>query len=79
MSEQTGKLAEAMDEYFAGEKISAEGLRIIKSYLAQYLERALMTGDASRIRLLQRAEKLRTTHEIEDFADELAEFGVEPF
>lgn len=79
MTEQTGTLAEAMDEYFAGQRISPEGLARIKVYLTQYLERALMTGDASRIRLLQRVGTLRTTSDIEEFADEIAEFGVEPF
>ena len=79
MAEQTGKLAEAMDEYFAGQQISPEGLASIKLYLTQYIERAVMTGDASRIRLLQRIAKLRGTSEIEELADEIAEYGVEPF
>ncbi|MBC8078647.1 MAG: hypothetical protein H7Y32_21405 [Chloroflexales bacterium] len=79
MTEQTGKLAEAMEEYFAGEKISPQALGLVKVYLRQYLERAMMTGDASRERLLQRVERLRTTNEIEQFADEIADFGVEPF
>lgn len=79
MTEQTGVLAEAMEEYFAGEKLSAGALAMIKAYLRQYLERAMMTGDAQRDRLLQRMEKLRTTHDIEEFADEIADFGVEPF
>lgn len=79
MTEQTGKLSEAMEEYFAGQKLSPQALALIKLYLRQYLERAMMTGDAQRDRLIQRMEKLKTTKEIEDFADEIAEYGVEPF
>ena len=79
MTEQTGKLAEAMEQYFAGEKLSPVDLALLRAYLRQYLERALMTGDASRERLLQRLERLRSVNDIEEFSDEIAEFGVEPF
>lgn len=79
MTEQTGKLAAAMEDYFAGQKIDPESLRLIRIYLRQYLTRALMTGDAQRNRLVQQVDTLRTTNDIEEFADEIAEFGVEPF
>lgn len=79
MTEQTGKLEAAVEEYFAGEKLSPGALELIKQYLRQYLERAVMAGDADRNKLLARIDKLRTTRDIERFADELAEFGVEPF
>lgn len=79
MTEQTGKLSEAMDEYFAGQKLTAENLAFIKLYLQQFIERAVMTGDAPRAKLLDRLKKLRTTSDIENYADELAEYGIEPF
>jgi hypothetical protein len=79
MTEQSGKLAAAMETYFAGEKLSPDELTLIKLYLHQYIERAVMTGDAPRPKLLQRVAKLRTTSDIEQFGEEIAEFGVEPF
>ena len=79
MTEQSGRLEQAVESYFAGEKLSAEHLGLIRQYLRQYIERALLTGDANRGALLRELEGLRTTREIERFADELAEYGVEPF
>lgn len=79
MTEQSGKLAAAMEDYFGGEKLAAESLELIKQYLRQYIERAVMAGNAHRGKLLRQVEELRTTAEIERFADELAEYGVEPF
>jgi hypothetical protein len=79
MTEQTGRLAQAVEMYFNGEPLDAVALDLIKQYLRQYLERAIMTGDADRARLLGRLASLRTGREIERFADDLAEIGVEPF
>lgn len=79
MEEQTGVLAEAVETYMRGEPLSAVHRDLIHLYLRQYLERAVLTGDAHRNKLLARVDKLRTTHDIERFADELAEVGVEPF
>lgn len=79
MTEQTGRLAAAMELYFAGEALPPDALELIRQYLRQYLERVVMAGDAERPKLLARADKLRGTREIEQFADDLAEYGVEPF
>lgn len=79
MSEQTGLLAAAVERYFNGEPLAPAELAFIKQYLQQYLERAVMTGDAKREMLLARVLALRSTRDIERFADELAEIGVEPF
>ena len=79
MTERSGKLEAAMEQYFAAEKLGANEVRLIKSYLRQYVERALLAGDANRGALLRSLERLKTTREIEDFSDELANFGVEPF
>ena len=57
----------------------AAQLDLIRLYLTQYLERAVLAHDANRGLLLGRVAKLRTTHEIEEFADQLAEFGAEVF
>jgi hypothetical protein len=38
-----------------------------------------MTGDANRSVLLDKLATLRNTRDIERFADDLAEIGVEPF
>ncbi|MCU0495116.1 MAG: hypothetical protein MUD01_26305 [Chloroflexaceae bacterium] len=79
MEEQTGALADAVETYMNGERLKPEQLNLIKIYLRQYLERAVMTGDANRNKNLGRVEKLRTTSDIEQFAEELAEWGVEAF
>ncbi len=79
MTEQTGKLAEAIEIYFGGEPLAPPQLALVRQYLQQYIERAVMTGDAKRALLLQRLAALRSTRDIEQFADDLAEIGVEPF
>jgi hypothetical protein len=79
MTEQSGRLEAAVETYFNGDPLSAAQLDLIKLYLRQYLERALLTGDANRRRLLQRVEELRSTRDVRRFADDIAEFGVEPF
>ena len=79
MTEQTGRLGDVIERYFQGERLSADDLLVIKAYLQQYLERAMLTADARRDRLLQRLATLRTRREIERFADDIADFGVEPF
>ncbi len=79
MTEQTGRLADAVEVYMNGERLSPEQLATIKAYLRQYIERAVLTGDAHRGRLLQELDKLRTTREVEHFADDLADFGIEVF
>ncbi len=79
MTEQTGKLSEAVEFYFTGEPISPEHLALIKAYLKQYVERVVMADASQRGAFLQRIGKLRTTRDIENYADELSEYGVEPF
>jgi hypothetical protein len=79
MQETTGALAEAVDAYLDGGRISPEHLALLRLYLQQYLERAVLTGDAKRQLLVDRAGALKTAAEIEEFADEIAEYGVEAF
>src|SRR5215217_9492990 len=79
MTEQTGRLAEAVESYVGGEPLAPESLDLLRQYLRQYLERAVMTGDANRKVLIGKLATLRTAREIERFTDELAEIGVEPF
>ena len=79
MTEQTGRLADAVESYINGNALTPDALGLIKQYLRQYLERAVMTGDAKREQLLDRVAALRNSREIERFADDLAEIGVEPF
>jgi len=79
MTEQSGKLAEAVESYFSADRLDADALDLIRQYLRQYIERAIMTGDANRNVLLSQLPKLRTVRAIESFAEELAEIGVEPF
>lgn len=79
MEETTGALADAVDTYMNGERVSAEQLDLIKLYLRQYLERAVLASDANRNRLLSRVDKLHTTSDLEAFADEISEYGAEVF
>jgi hypothetical protein len=79
MEETTGVLADAVDTYMNGERLSAAQLDLIKLYLRQYLERAVLASDANRNRLLSRIDKLHTTSDLEAFADEISEYGAEVF
>jgi hypothetical protein len=79
MTEQTGRLADAVETYINGDPLTPAALDLLRQYLRQYVERAVMTGDAKRQRLLDQVAALRNGREIEEFSDELAEIGVEPF
>ena len=79
MTEQTGRLAEAVEIYFNGDPLPPDALDLIRQYLRQYLERAIMTGGAKRNLLVGKLATLRNTRDIERFAEDLAEIGVEPF
>ena len=79
MTEQSGRLEAAVEAYLDGDPLSPPTLDLIKQYLRQYLERAIMTGDAKRNILIGKLAMLRNNRDIERFADDLAELGVEPF
>ncbi len=79
MEEQTGVLEDAVEAYMAGERLTSNQLRVLKIYLRQFVERAPLAGEAKIRLLLQRLDRLKTTREVEDFADELAEYGAEVF
>ena len=79
MEEQTGVLSEAVETYLEGERLSPSQLAAIKVYLKQFVERAPLAGDAKVHLLLQHIDRLRTTRDIENFADEVAEYGAEVF
>ena len=79
MEETTGVLAEAVNAYIDGERLEPRQVELLRLYLQQYIERAVLAGDVNRNLLLQRLPKLRTARDIENFADEIAEQGIEPF
>lgn len=79
MEETTGALGAAIEVYMRGEHLDAGQLELIKLYLTQYLERAVIADDADRARLLERVGRLRTVGDVERLADSLSEAGVEPF
>lgn len=79
MEEQTGALEAAVESYIAGERLTPPQLRVLKIYLKQFVERAPLAGDAKVHLLVQRIERIKTNRDVEDFADELAEFGGEVF
>lgn len=79
MAEQTGSLANAVEVYLRGEHLSPTEFAALRLYLQQYLERAVMTGEADRKRLIGSLPKLQTIRELERFVDLIAESGIEPF
>lgn len=79
MEETTGKLGEAVEVYMRSEPLSVAQLELIKLYLRQYVERAVMAEDSNRRNLLERIEKLRRVGDVERLAESLAEAGLEPF
>ncbi len=79
MTEQTGKLSGAVERYFNGERLSPEDLRLLRSYLRQYVARAVIAEGVDRQALLRKIEALKNNRDVERFADELADAGIEPF
>jgi hypothetical protein len=79
MEETTGALSEAIDSYMNGEKLTSEQLNLIKLYLRQYIERAVLSSDANKKLLLSKIDKLKTTADVERYADEISEYGAEVF
>lgn len=79
MAEKTGSLANAVEIYLRGEDLSPADFVALRLYLQQYLERAVMTGETDRKRLIERLPKLQTIRELERFVDLIAESGIEPF
>lgn len=79
MTEQTGKLSAAVERYFSGERLSPEDLRLLRSYLRQYVARAVIAEGFDRQALLRKIDTLKSNRDVERFADELSEAGIEPF
>jgi hypothetical protein len=79
MEETSGALGVAVEVFMRSEDLSAAQLDVIKIYLQQYVERAVITDEADRRRLLGRLPKLRGVRDMERFAEDLSEVGVEPF
>lgn len=79
MEETTGVLADAVETYMSGEPLTPDQLDLIKIYLRQFLERAILASDANRKLLVSRVDKLTSTADVEAFADDLSEFGAEVF
>lgn len=79
MEETTGTLAAVIEIYMRSEALKADQLDLIRLYLKQYLERAVITDEADRRRMLGRIDKLRNVQDVERLVDDLAEVGVEPF
>ncbi len=79
MEEQTGVLEDAVEAYMAGERLTERQLTVLKVYLKQFIQRAPLAGDANVPRLLQKIDRLKTARDVENFADEAAEFGAEVF
>ncbi len=79
MEETTGQLAAAIEVYMRGEPLSDEQLELIKLYLRQYVERAVIAQDANRGKLLERIARLKRVEDVERLADALSDAGIEPF
>lgn len=79
MTEQTGALAAVVEAYFQGEELNVPQRKVLVTYLQQYVERALLLPGVKRHLLLQRLPTLRTHRDFEEFADDLADVGIEPF
>lgn len=79
MEETSGVLEEAVDTYMNGEKLAVKQIEVIKVYLKQYVERAVLTGAAHKPSLLRKIDKLKSPSDIERFADEVADLGAEVF
>ncbi|MFV9503940.1 MAG: hypothetical protein AB4911_05165 [Oscillochloridaceae bacterium umkhey_bin13] len=80
MEETTGVLAVAVEVYLRAEKLEPAHLEVLKLYLRQYIERAVMADDGGvRSRLLGRIERLRTIGDVGRLVESMNEVGMEPF
>ncbi|MBC8078417.1 MAG: hypothetical protein H7Y32_20230 [Chloroflexales bacterium] len=79
MEETTGVLAQAVNAYIDGERLEPKQIELLRLYLQQYIERVVLAGDVNRKLLLAQLPKLRSARNIESFAEEIAEMGIEPF
>lgn len=79
MTEQTGKLADAIESYFQGIDPTPAQRSAMQTYLTQYVTRALLLPGQNRNLLLQKIAQLRSQRDFERFADDLADVGIEPF
>ena len=79
MEEQTGALEAAVEAYIAGERLTPPQIRVLKIYFKQFVERAPLAGDAKVHLLVQQIARIQTNRDVENFADELAEYGGEVF
>jgi len=79
MTEQTGVLAAAMEAYYHGEMPTPTHREALKTYLRQFVERAILLPGTKREPLLTEIGTLRSQREFERFADELAAIGIEAF
>lgn len=79
MEETSGALNDAVDTYMGGKRLSSDQINVIRIYLRQFIERAVLSGDANKKVLLGKIDKLKTTADVERFADEVAEYGAEVF
>lgn len=79
MTEQTGALAAVVEAYFQGDIKTPAQTKVLASYLHQYVSRAVLLPGVKRELLLQQIAKLRTQRDFENYADEIAGVGIEPF
>lgn len=79
MEETSGALAAAVEVFMRTEDLDAGQMELLKIYLRQYVERAVITDEADRRRLLARIDKLRGVRDMERLSEDLSEVGVEPF
>ncbi len=79
MEETTGALAAAIEVYMRSEPLSEPQLELIRIYLRQYVERAVIAEDADRARFIEWIDRLKRVGDLERLADALSEAGVEPF
>ena len=79
MEEQSGLLGEAVEVFMREEPLNPAQWQVIRIYLRQYIERAVIEAGVDRRRLLGRLDGLRKIGELTNFVEELAEVGLEPF
>ncbi|NTV65279.1 MAG: hypothetical protein HGA65_17350 [Oscillochloris sp.] len=79
MEETSGALSAVVEVFMRSEELKPSQLNLLRIYLRQYIERAVITDEADRRRLLGRIDSLRGISDMERFSEDLSEVGVEPF
>ncbi len=79
MNETSGELAVAVQRYLSGEQLRFRDIRLLRSYLDQWINAPVWAVDASIIQLRAEIPGLRTREDIARWTELALEANVDPW